>query len=84
MSEHDDGYSEEEMNEARRYPVVIQWSDADDLYLASAPDLENLVVHGATPEEAIAKIPEAVANWIYGMRSVGQPIPAPSSALAIH
>ncbi|MGH2551419.1 MAG: type II toxin-antitoxin system HicB family antitoxin [Thermomicrobiales bacterium] len=83
MAEHE-SYNEEELNEARRYPVVVQWSDADQLYLASAPDLENLVVHGVTPEEAIAKIPEAVANWIYGMRSVGQSIPAPSPALAIH
>jgi len=83
MTEHE-GYSEEELNEARRYPIVVQWSDADHLYLASTPDLENLVVHGHTPEEAVGKIPEAVANWIYGMRSVGQPIPEPSPALAIH
>jgi predicted RNase H-like HicB family nuclease len=76
------GYSSTEVSEARRYPIVVQWSDIDRLYLASTPDLGNLVVHGATPEEAIAKIPEAVANWIYGMRSVGQPIPEPSTMLA--
>jgi predicted RNase H-like HicB family nuclease len=76
------GYSQAELSEARRYPIIVQWSDIDRLYLASAPDLENLVVHGDTPEEAIAKIPEAVANWIYGMRSVGQPIPEPSAMLS--
>ena len=72
-------FAEVELEEARRYPVVIEWSDEDAVYLAWAPGLRGTTVHGETPVEALEKSTEAVANWIYGMRKVGQPVPAPTT-----
>lgn len=71
-------FSEAELEEARRYPVVIEWSEEDSAYLAWAPGLRGTTVHGESPAEALEKSTEAIANWIFGMRKVGQPIPAPT------
>jgi antitoxin HicB len=71
-------FTEEELNAARRYPIVVRWSEDDQLYLASAPDLPGTTVHGETAAQAVEKSIEAVANWLSGMRSVGAAIPAPS------
>ena len=73
-----ESFTETELEEARRYPVVIEWSDEDAVYLAWAPGLRGTTVHGETPVEALEKSTEAVANWIYGMRKVGQLVPAPA------
>lgn len=73
-----DPFSIEELNEARRYPIVVQWSEDDQRYLASAPDLPGTTVHGDTTAQAVEKSLEAVANCIYGMRTAGAPIPDPT------
>lgn len=70
-------FTDDEIAEARRYPVIVEWSEEDSVYLAWAPGLRGTTVHGDTPTEALEKSAEAIANWIYGMRKVGQPIPAP-------
>lgn len=75
---NDEPFTGEELNEARRYPIVVRWSEEDQLYLASAPDLPGTTVHGESAAQAVEKSIEAVANWISGMRSVGAAIPAPS------
>lgn len=75
---NNDPFTDEELLEARRYPVVIEWSDEDAVYLAWAPGLRGTTVHGETPVEALEKATEAIANWIYGMRKIGQPVPAPA------
>ena len=70
----------EELEAARRYALVIAWSDEDDAYLVSVPDLPRLQTHGATPEEAAAMGVEAVAVWLSAMRDLGEPIPSPLTA----
>ena len=37
---------------AREYQIVINWSDEDQLYLASVPAFRGVVTHGHTLEEA--------------------------------
>ena len=34
-----------ELEEARRYPIVIVWSDSDQIYIATIPDLDALQKH---------------------------------------
>ncbi len=72
-------FTVEELNEAWRYPIIVRWSDDDQLYLASAPDLSGTTVHGDTASQAVEKSLEAVANWLSGMRGVGAPIPQPTA-----
>jgi len=74
-------FTVEELNEARRYPIMVRWSEEDQLFLASAPDLPGTTVHGETAGQAAEKSLEAVANWLSGMRSVGAPIPEPTPVI---
>lgn len=80
MIEHLD-VNENELREARRYPVIVEWSDEDQLFLAVLPDLEGLTVHGDTPEEAVARSTDAAVEWLWGMRALGEVIPQPSSII---
>jgi predicted RNase H-like HicB family nuclease len=68
-----------EIEEARRYPIVVRWSDEDQVFIAYAPDLEGAMTHGNTIAEAAEKALDVVVDWIYGNRAVGNPIPAPST-----
>lgn len=67
----------EELAEARRYSMLIQWSLEDRLYIVSCPELPNLHTHGATHEEAVEMGAEAIATYLYGLRHHGRPVPAP-------
>lgn len=68
----------EELVEARRYALVIEWSDEDQVFLASAPDLPGVVTHGATRAEAADMGEEAAAVWISAMRYLGRAVPDPT------
>jgi predicted RNase H-like HicB family nuclease len=68
----------EEWAEARRYALVIEWSDENDAYLATAPDLPAVVTDGRTRAEAAEMGEEAVAVFLSSLRDRGQPIPEPA------
>jgi predicted RNase H-like HicB family nuclease len=70
-------YSSEELVDASRYEIVIQWSDEDHVYIARVPKLPGAVTHGDSPVEAAEKVVEGAAHWIYGSRQLGHPVPAP-------
>jgi predicted RNase H-like HicB family nuclease len=67
----------DEIAEARRYPLVIRWSEEDGLFLVSLPDFGGVTGHGATAAEAAERGIEMAAEWIDSYRQLGQPIPAP-------
>lgn len=79
MSEHIDmsPLTDEELAEARRYPMDIGWSDEDQAYIATVPDLQSLRTHGETYDDAIEMGVEAAAVWISAMREMGRSIPPP-------
>lgn len=60
-----------------RYAVVIEQAQGN--FSAYVPDLPGCVATAATPEEAEARIREAIAFHLEGLREVGTPIPEPSS-----
>jgi predicted RNase H-like HicB family nuclease len=72
-------FTEEELAEARRYPMVIYWSDTNDAYLVSLPDFDGATRHGETLAEAADKGLELVAVLIDIDRQKGRDIPAPGS-----
>ena len=51
-------------------------------YLATVPDLPGCMSDGATPEEALKNVQEAIASWIEAAKEWKQDIPRPSPPLA--
>ncbi len=76
-------FTAEEWAEARRYPLVIRWSDEDGLFLVSLPDFGGVTSHGETAAEAAERGVEMAAEWIDSYRQLGRPIPAPSAEFAL-
>ncbi|HEY4774777.1 MAG TPA: type II toxin-antitoxin system HicB family antitoxin [Xanthobacteraceae bacterium] len=51
-------------------------------YLATVPDLPGCMSDGATPEEALKNVQEAIATWIESAKEWKQDVPKPSPPLA--
>jgi predicted RNase H-like HicB family nuclease len=73
--------TEDELAEARRYSLLIAWSDEDQVYVVTVPELPGCVTHGETHEEAVAMGEEAVATYLAGLRHFGRPVPNPRLAV---
>lgn len=58
-----------------RYAVVIEQAGSN--YSAYVPDLPGCVSTGATTEEALSNIREAIHFHLEGMKEDGVPIPPP-------
>jgi predicted RNase H-like HicB family nuclease len=64
-----------------QYNVVIEKGPAS--YGATVPDLPGCVAVGETLEEAVALIKGAIELHLEGMREDGDPIPVPSTTVAV-
>jgi antitoxin HicB len=51
-------------------------------YLATVPDLPGCMSDGATPEEALKNVQEAIASWIEAAKEWKLDVPQPSPPLA--
>lgn len=54
----------------RRYALVIEWSDEDQVFIATAPDLPGMRTHGSTRSEAAEMGEEVIALWLHGRQEV--------------
>ena len=72
--------TEEMLAEARRYSLLIEWSDRDGVYIVSVPELPGCQTHDLTHAEAIEKGEEAIATYLAGLRHFGDPVPPPRLA----
>ena len=65
----------------KRYPVMVRELDASDGggFLAEVPDLPGCMGDGETPEEALANVASAIAEWIETAQEMGRPVPEPDS-----
>jgi predicted RNase H-like HicB family nuclease len=59
----------------KRYAIIVFWSDADDGWIADAPDLKSCSAFGTTPEEAVVELRIAMAAWLDAARAAGHSIP---------
>lgn len=64
-----------------KYPASVYWSAEDDAYLAFVPDLPGCGSHGATLEEAVNNLQEAIEMWIEAREKGGFPVPRPQDLL---
>ena len=60
------------------YPLQLFWSEEDDGFVAVVPDLPGASAIGASPEEALAEVRNAITAWIDAAHAAGNEIPAPS------
>src|SRR4026209_917813 len=72
--------TEEERKEARHYSMAIDWSDEDQLFLASFPGIPFVRTHGATREEAAARGDEVIIKWLTSFHDDGLQAPPPLTA----
>jgi antitoxin HicB len=67
------------------YPVVVEPLPAEDGggFVATVPDLPGCMSDGATPEEALTNVQDAIASWIEAAQDLGHAVPKPSRRLAL-
>ena len=51
--------------------------DGDYRYVASSPDLPNLIVAGDTPDEVLSLAPQIASTLIASMKAAGDKLPSP-------
>ena len=61
----------------RRYAMVIEWSDEDQVFIVTVPDLQGCRTHGATRDEAARMGEEAIATWLASDAKWGVASPEP-------
>jgi predicted RNase H-like HicB family nuclease len=66
------------VSDAPRYPKHVFWSDEDEGFIATAPDLPGSSAVGDTEAEALAELDQAIEAWIEAARAVGNTVPVPS------
>lgn len=67
------------------YAVIVEPLQAGEGggFLATVPDLPGCVSDGATPEEALINVRDAIAMWLEAAAELGRPIPHPTPRAAI-
>jgi len=65
-----------------KYSMQIIWSDEDQAYIVTVPELPGCKTHGRTCEEAVQKGKEAIESWIEASRARGDPIPPPRKLMS--
>lgn len=57
-----------------RYRVIVE-QDEDGVFVAECPTLPGCISQGATRQEAIANIKDAIAGYLESLRKHNEPIP---------
>jgi predicted RNase H-like HicB family nuclease len=65
-----------------RYSMLIQWSDEDEAYIVTVPELPGCKTHGSTYEEAVQQGKDAIETWILFLNDIGEVIPEPEKYAA--
>ena|SRR5215211_433764 len=73
-------FTPDELAEASRYRLEIEWSDEDGAFLVTLPELEGIRSHAPTPAEAAERGVELAAEYLGAMRTLGRPVSASAGA----
>ena len=61
----------------KKYSMIMSWSEEDQAYIISVPELPGCMADGKTPEEAVRNAEEVIELWIESAREDGEEIPEP-------
>src|SRR5436190_11807894 len=67
--------TQEELADAGRYALVIEWSPEDDAFIASVPDIPGIHTHGTTRAQAAEAGDQVLALWLSARKKSGQSVP---------
>jgi putative transcriptional regulator len=73
-----DNVTAEELDQAQRYAMEMEWSPEDDAFIVSFPDVPGVRTHGATRVEAAEMGEDAIISWLTAMIDAGRSVPPPS------
>jgi predicted RNase H-like HicB family nuclease len=62
---------------SEHYSMSIQWSEPDQAYIVTVPELPGCRTHGETYQEAVTMGLEAIAGWLEAAKEAGWTIPPP-------
>lgn len=60
------------------YSILIRWDPRDAIFFADVPELPGCKTHGATYEEALAIVREAMDMYVEIEVEAGRPLPHPT------
>jgi Uncharacterized conserved protein len=60
-----------------QYSMLIQWSDEDNTYIVTIPELPGCTTHGDTYEEAVQQGKDSIETYLEVSKRIGRPIPEP-------
>ena len=61
-----------------KYSMLISWSEEDQAYIVSVPELPGCMADGKTPEEAVKEAQTVIELWIETALEDGETIPEPA------
>ena len=59
------------------YSMIIEWSDEDQAFIVTVPELPGCRTHGNTYEDAVREGKEAIEGWLEVARSMNWTLPTP-------
>jgi len=68
--------------EELHYSMVIEWSDEDNTYIVTVPEIPGCMTHGDTYEEAVQQGKDSIETWVEASKRLGRPIPEPKKHAA--
>lgn len=60
-----------------RYSMVIEWSNKDEAFIVTVPELPGCMTHGDTYEEAVKQGQDAIESWLTVAHELNRPVPPP-------
>jgi predicted RNase H-like HicB family nuclease len=60
---------------AGKRPIIIEWSNEDQAFIAEVPELPGCMADGKTYAEAIANVEVIIQEWLETAKELGKEIP---------
>lgn len=61
-----------------KYQMQIAWSQDDQAFIVTVPELPGCMADGETYEQAVSNAQASIARWIETARELNRPVPEPA------
>ena len=65
------------------YEKIVYWSEQDEVFVGTCPELFHGGVHGDDPVEVFKELCDVVDEWVEIFKNDGKPLPEPKNAAAL-